>query len=93
MILFLLVSIHILYSILRQVIETPNIMHHRVLPLLKSQELFQLHGHHTVWNIMCPKGILELPPVDLVTSGLCSYQFAHQAPEAPRSCCAANLGF
>ena len=40
MILFLPVSIHILNSILRQVVETPNIMHHRVLPLLKSQELF-----------------------------------------------------
>ena len=74
MILFLPVSIHILNSILRQVVETPNIMHHRVLPLLKSQELFQLHGHHTVWNIMCPKGILELPLVELVTNGLYCYQ-------------------
>jgi hypothetical protein len=68
-ILLLLIGVHLVRRILRQMVELPGVVMHESSSLLEVHELLAFLHHHTCGDVVGAEGIVELSPWHLVICG------------------------
>jgi 1-acyl-sn-glycerol-3-phosphate acyltransferase len=64
------IGVHVMFTILAEVVKLLCILIHSVVTLLKSKHLFHLSNHESFWDVVVLESFLELHPSDFMSSGL-----------------------
>jgi hypothetical protein len=68
-VLLLIISVHLVWRILCQVVEQLGVVMHRPSTLLYIHEFLVFLSHHACWNVVGTKSDVELGPRHLVVCG------------------------